>query len=86
MAEPESITREILIKPKNCKNLKDIPNAWGHQKYDGQFYRIKVDKHRKVSHQLPSFGTLRDFVIRHIEGVKPIEKQKVDYCSNCSCQ
>lgn len=74
------------IKPVECNNMKNIPNAWGHQRYEGKYLKVIVDKQRDVNNKLQSYGTLRDWVIRHIEGVKLKGKSEIDYCRNCTCQ
>ena len=78
--------QDILIKPIICKGLKDIPNSWGHQNYSGEFLKVSVDKQKDVNNKLARYGTLRDFVIRHIEGIKLMDKKKIDFCKNCTCQ
>ncbi len=78
--------QETLIKPANCKGLADVPNAWGHQKYSGEYLRISVDKQKDVNNNLAKYGTLRDFVIRQIEGIKMKDKKSIDFCKNCTCQ
>jgi hypothetical protein len=86
MEKKLNTSQEVLIKPINCKGLKDVPNAWGHQKYSGQYLRISVDNQKDVNNKLERYGTLRDFVIRHIEGIKMKGKSSVDFCKNCTCQ
>jgi hypothetical protein len=78
--------QQTLIKPVTCNNLKDVPNSWGHQRYEGKYLRVSVDSQRDVNNNLARYGTLRDFVIRNIEGIKLKGKQSVDFCKNCTCQ
>ncbi len=86
MSTSINITQETLIKPVICAGLRDVPNAWGHQKYSGDYLQISIDKERDTNNNLDSYGTLRDFVIRHIDGIKLKNKQKITYCKNCTCQ
>jgi len=85
MSTIENLAQKTVIKPVICDGLKNVPNAWGHQKYSGEYFKIYIDKQRDINNNSASFGTLRDFVIRHIEGIKLKEKQKVTYCKNCTC-
>lgn len=85
MSTSENSSQEIIIKPVICDGLNNVPNAWGHQKYSGEYFKVSVDNQRDVNNNLASYGTLRDFVIRHIEGIKLKEKQKATYCKNCTC-
>lgn len=78
--------QETLIKPTICNGLKEVPNSWGHQRYSGDYLKVSVDNQRDVNNHLASYGTLRDFVIRHVEGIKMKNKHKIDYCKNCTCQ
>lgn len=77
---------ETFIKPVSCNNMKNIPNAWGHQRYEGKYLKVIVDQQKDVNNKLDSYGTIRDWVIRHIEGVKLKGKANVDFCKNCTCQ
>ena len=86
MSVKENSIQETLIKPIVCHGLQDVPNSWGHQKYSGDYLEVSVDKQLDVNNNLAQYGTLRDFVIRHIEGIQLKEKQKVTYCKNCTCQ
>lgn len=86
MSTTVNISEEVLIKPVNCNGFKDVPNSWGHQKYSGEFLKVSIDRQRDVNNRLDRYGTLRDFVIRHIEGIRLKDKQKVNYCKNCTCQ
>lgn len=78
--------QETYVKPIGCNNMRNIPNAWGHQRYEGKYLKVSVDKQKDVNNKLDNHGTLRDWVIRHIEGVKLKDKSQVDFCKNCSCQ
>ena len=86
MAKTLKSGQEVLIKPINCNGLKNIPNAWGHQNYSGEFLEVSVDKQKDVNNKLARYGTLRDFVIRHIDGIRMMDKKRIDFCKNCTCQ
>ena len=86
MAENNSNSQETLIKPAICNNLKDVPNSWGHQRYEEKYFKVVVDKQRDVNNNLSRYGTLRDFVIRNIEGIRLKGKSDIDFCKNCNCQ
>lgn len=86
MGKKLKTNQEVLIKPTKCKGLKNIPNSWGHQKYSGEFLRVSVDTQKDVNNKLARYGTLRDFVIHHIEGIKMKDKMRIDFCKNCTCQ
>jgi len=86
MGTTSNKNQEILIKPAICKGLANVPNAWGHQNYSGEFLQIYVDKQKDVNNNLAKYGTLRDFVIRQIEGIKMKDKKSIDFCKNCTCQ
>jgi len=86
MGSKLNTNQEVLIKPAICNGLADVPNAWGHQHYSGEYLQISVDKQKDVNNNLKSYGTLRDFVIRHIEGIKMKDKRSIDFCKNCTCQ
>lgn len=86
MAKTSKSTQEVLIKPIICNGLKNVPNAWGHQNYSGEFLKVSVDKQKDVNNKLARYGSLREFVIRHIEGIKMTDKKKIDFCKNCTCQ
>jgi len=86
MAKSLKPNQEILIKPSICNGLKNVPNAWGHQNYSGQYLQVSVDKQKDVNNKLARYGTLRDFVIHHIEGIKMTDKKSIDFCKNCTCQ
>ncbi len=76
---------ETKVKPTICRGLEDIPNAWGHQHYNGEYLKIKVDRQVDVNNHLDRYGTLRGFVVRHIEGIKLKGKDRIDICDNCTC-
>lgn len=78
--------QEVLIKPITCNGLKNVPNAWGHQNYSGKYLQVSVDKQKDVNNKLARYGTLREFVIRHIEGIKMKGNKSIDFCKNCTCQ
>ena len=80
------LNTETLIKPVSCNNLRNIPNAWGHQRYDGKYLKVSIDRQLDVNNKLAVYGTLRDWVIRHIEGIRLKGKSTVDFCKNCDCQ
>lgn len=77
---------ETFIKPVTCNNLKDVPNSWGHQRYEGKYLKVVVDGQRDVNNNLAKNGTLRDFVIKNVEGIQLKGKSTVNFCKNCTCQ
>lgn len=86
MTTNANIVQETVLKPGLCEGLHNVPNAWGHQRYSGEYLRISVDNQKDVNNNFSSYGTLRNFVIRHIEGIRMKNKMKVDYCNHCTCQ
>jgi len=86
MSENISSPQETLIKPVSCNNLKDVPNSWGHQRYEGKYLKVVVDSQLDINNNLAQNGTLRDFVIRNVEGIRLKGKSGVDFCKNCTCQ
>ena len=46
------------------------PNCWGTQEYDQQIREMYRDKQIDVNNHLANYAFIRDFVVRHIDGIR----------------
>ena len=67
---------------KCCYEL-ECPNAWGHQKFNGEFFRRKTDKQIDVNNKLAKYGFIRNFQINYIDGIRLKGYEISELCKSC---
>ena len=68
---------------KCCYEL-ECANAWGHQKFDGEFQRRKNDKQIDVNNKLARYGFIRDFQVNYVDGIRLKGQEVSDFCKSCN--
>lgn len=59
------------------------PNCWGKQEYDGKVRRLYKDKQIDVNNHKAHYSFIRNFVIKHIDGIR-LKKGNNGYeCPTC---
>ena len=70
-------------KSVKCCYEVECPNAWGHQKFNGQFFRRKNDKQIDVNNKLARYGFIKDFQINYIDGIRLKGQELSGLCKSC---
>ncbi len=67
---------------KCCYEL-ECPNAWGHQNFNGAFYRRRNDKQIDVNNKLVKYGFIQDFQVNYIDGIRLKGHEVAGFCKSC---
>ncbi len=67
---------------KCCYELES-PNVWGHQKFNGEFFRRKKDRQIDVNNKLIKYGFIRDFQVNYIDGIRLKGSEVSTMCKYC---
>ena len=59
------------------------PNCWGEQEYDDMVREIIVDKQIDVNNFEAKHSFIRDFVVKHVSGIKLQKQTQGQQCPSC---
>ena len=59
------------------------PNCWGRQRYDHLIREMYKDKQIDVNNDKANYTFIRDFVVRHIDGIHLIKGNNGYECPTC---
>lgn len=78
------------IKSEKNKEEKSSPEGicpvcWGYQQYDGKIRTLLKDKQIDVNNHKDSYMIIKDFMVRHIDGIK-LKEPIVTECPTCATE
>jgi hypothetical protein len=59
------------------------PNCWGEQEYDGVIRKMYVDKQIDVNNHEANHAFIKDFVVKHVEGIHLRKGDDGMQCPTC---
>ena len=71
-------------KTARCCYELECPNGWGHQKFDGTFFRRKNDKQIDVNNKLAKYGFIRNFQVNYVDGIRLKGAEVSHMCRTCN--
>jgi hypothetical protein len=59
------------------------PNCWGNQEYDQQIRELYRDKQIDVNNHMAHYSFIKDFVVKHIDGIQLKKGSNSLECPTC---